>query len=127
LASTKWWKIEARRYRGDLPEGGSGGGVDKRTGGVFFYSRALHGGSAGLSKEGEREVTAQHSGRAMGVHTCAARRNIDVTVAVAFHRGGAEGICPYAVGEEVSWIGAAGGGHAAYMGVPSHGAYTAQG
>jgi hypothetical protein len=54
----KWQKIEARRDRGGLPEGGSGGGADKRTGGVFFYSRALHGGNAGRRKEAEREVTA---------------------------------------------------------------------
>jgi hypothetical protein len=33
-----------------------------------FYSRALRGGNAGLCKEGEREVMAQHGGRAMGVH-----------------------------------------------------------
>jgi hypothetical protein len=35
---------------------------------VLFYSYALHGGNAGLRKEGEREVMARHSGRATGVH-----------------------------------------------------------
>jgi hypothetical protein len=44
-------------------------GVDKRTGGVFFYNRAVRGGNAGLCKVGEREVTASHGGRATGVHT----------------------------------------------------------
>jgi hypothetical protein len=65
----KWQKIGARHDRGGLPEGGSVGGVDKRTGGVFFYNCALRGGNAGLCKVGEREVTASHGGRATGVHT----------------------------------------------------------
>jgi hypothetical protein len=101
--------------------------VDKRTGGVFFYSRALHGGNAGLRKEGEREVTAWRSGRATGVHACAACRSSNVAVAAALRGGDVEGICPNAVGEEVSWTGVAGGGHAAHMGVPAHGAYVVQG
>jgi hypothetical protein len=33
-------------------------------GGVFFYSRTLRGGNAGLRKERGKEVTAQRSGRA---------------------------------------------------------------
>jgi hypothetical protein len=98
----KWWKTEVRRDRGGLPEGGSGGGVDKRTRGVFFYSCALRGGNAGLHKEGEREVMARRGSRAIGVHARAARHNSDVTVAAALHGGDAEGVCPYVVGEEVS-------------------------
>jgi hypothetical protein len=90
--------IEARHDRGGLPEGGSGGGADKRIGRVFFYSHALHGGNMGLRKEGEREVMAQRGGRAMGVHARAARRSNDVVVAAALHGDNAEGICPYAIG-----------------------------
>jgi hypothetical protein len=58
-----------------------------------------------LRKEGEREVTAWRSGRATGVHACAAWHNSDVAVAAALRGGDVEGICPYAVGEEVSWTG----------------------
>jgi hypothetical protein len=105
LAPTKWRKTEARRDRGGLPEGGSGGGVDKRLEGVFFYSRALPGDNADLRKEGEREVMAQHGGRATGVHARAARRSSDVAVAAALCGGYTEGICSYAIGEEVSWTG----------------------
>jgi hypothetical protein len=54
LAPMKWRKTEARRDRGGLPEGGSGGGADKRMGGVLFYSRALRGVNTGLRKEGEK-------------------------------------------------------------------------
>jgi hypothetical protein len=67
-------------------------GVDKMHGGGHFYSRALHGGSAGQCKEREREVMARHRGRASS----------DVVVAAALRGGDAEGVCPYAVGEEVS-------------------------
>jgi hypothetical protein len=123
----KWWKTEARRDRGGLLEGASDGGADKRTGGVFFHSRALRGGNAGLRKEGEREVTAWRSGRATGVHTRAARRSSDVAVAAALRGGDAEGVCPYAIGEEVSWTGVAGGGHTACMGVLAHGACAVRG
>jgi hypothetical protein len=105
LAPTKWWKTEARRDRGSLPEGGNGGGADKRTGGVFFYSRVLHGGSAGLCKEGEREVMAQHDGRATGVNTREARRSNDVALATALCGGDAQGVYLYAISEEVSWTG----------------------
>jgi hypothetical protein len=91
-------ETEARRDRGGLPEGGSSGGADKRTRGVFFYSRALRGGNAGLHKEGEREVTPWRCGRAMGVHVRAARHSSDVAVATTLRGGDAEGVCPYAVG-----------------------------
>jgi hypothetical protein len=73
--------------------------------GVFFYSRALPGGNADLRKEGEREVMAQHGDRATGVHARAARRSSDVAVAAALCGGYTEGICSYAIGEEVSWTG----------------------
>jgi hypothetical protein len=95
-------------------------------GGVFFYSRTLCGGNSGL-REGEREVTAQRGGRPMGVHARTARRSRDVAVVAALRGGDAEGICAYAVGEEVSWTGVAGGDHMACMGVPAHGAYVAWG
>jgi hypothetical protein len=98
----KWRKTEVRYDRGGLPEGGSGGGVDIRTGGVFFYSHALHGGNAGLCKEGEREVMARRDGRATGVHARTARRSSDIVMAAALRGGVVEGICLYAVGEEVS-------------------------
>jgi hypothetical protein len=91
-------RIEVRHDRGGLPEGSSGGGAYKQLGGVFFYSRALRGGNAGLRKEGEREVMAQRDGRATGVHVRAARCNNDVAVAAALCGGDAEGVCPYAVG-----------------------------
>jgi hypothetical protein len=61
---------------------------------VFSYSRALRGGNTGLRKEGEREV-----------HMCTVRHNSDVVVATTLRGGDAEGICPYAGGEEVSWTG----------------------
>jgi hypothetical protein len=63
-------------------------------GSIFSYSRALRGGNVGLRKEGEREV-----------HMCTVRRSSDVVVATALRGGDAEGICPYAGGEEVSWTG----------------------
>jgi hypothetical protein len=91
-------ETEARRNRGGLPEGGSNGGMDKRTRGVFFYSHALHGGNAGLHKEGEREVTARRGGRATGVHMRAARHNSDITVPAPLRGGDADGICPYVIG-----------------------------
>jgi hypothetical protein len=53
--------------------------------------------------EGGREVMAQSGGRATGVHAHAARRSSDVAVAAALHGGHAEGVCPYAIAEEVSW------------------------
>jgi hypothetical protein len=56
-------ETEVRCDWGGSPEGGNGGGTNKRTGGIFFYSRALHGGNADLCKEGEREVTARRGGR----------------------------------------------------------------
>jgi hypothetical protein len=90
-------KTEVRHDRGGLPEEGSGGGVDKRMGGVFFYSRALRGGNAGLHKKRGREVTAQCSSRATGVHMRAVRHNSYVAVAVALYGGDAEGVCPYAI------------------------------
>jgi hypothetical protein len=77
-------------------------GVDNMHGGGPFYSRALRGGNAGLCKERERGVTARCGGRA-SVLTHAGRHNSDVAVAVALCGGDAEGVCPYAVGEEVSW------------------------
>jgi hypothetical protein len=46
-------------------------------------------------------VTAQRGGRA-SVLTRTARRSSDVAVAAALRGGDAEGVCPYAVGEEVS-------------------------
>jgi hypothetical protein len=67
-----------------------------------FYSRALRGGNAGLCKEREREVMAQHSGRA-SVLARAAGHSSDIAVAAALRGGDAEGVCPYAVGGEVSW------------------------
>jgi hypothetical protein len=66
-----------------------------------FYSHALRGGNAGLRKEREREVTAWRGGR-VSVLTHVARRSSDVVVAATLRGGDAEGICPYAVGEEVS-------------------------
>jgi hypothetical protein len=101
----KWWKTKVRHDRGGLPEGGSGGGTDKLTGGVFFYSRALRGGNVGMRKEGEIHPTARCGGRAIGLHARAARCSSDVAVAAALHGGHMEGVCPYAVGEEVSWTG----------------------
>jgi hypothetical protein len=71
-------------------------------GGGPFYSRTLRGGNVGLCKEREREVTAQRSGR-VSVLTCVARHSSDVTVAAALFGGDAKGVCPYAIGEEVSW------------------------
>jgi hypothetical protein len=70
---------------------------------VIFYSHTLCGGNAACT-EGEREVMARRGGRA-GVLASAARRNSDVAVATALRGGDAKGICPYAVGEEVSWTG----------------------
>jgi hypothetical protein len=46
---------------------------------------------------------AQSGGRATGVHAHAVRRSSDVAVAAALHGGHAEGVCPYAIAEEVSW------------------------
>jgi hypothetical protein len=66
--------------------------------GVFFYSCALHGGNAGLRKEGEREVTARRGGRATGVHTRVARRSSDVAVVADLRGGDTDCVCPYAVG-----------------------------
>jgi hypothetical protein len=71
-------------------------------GGGPFYSRALRGGNAGRCTERERVVTAQRDGRA-SVLMHAARRNSDIVVAADLCGGDAEGVCPYAVGEEVSW------------------------
>jgi hypothetical protein len=65
------------------PMDGETRGADKMHGGGPFYSRALHGGNADLCKERER----------------------DVAVAAALRGGDVEGVCPYAVGEEVSWTG----------------------
>jgi hypothetical protein len=42
-------------------------------------------------------------GRRASVLTRAARRSSEVAVAAALRRGDAEGVCPYAIGEEVSW------------------------
>jgi hypothetical protein len=39
------------------------------------------------------------------VHACATRHNSDVVVAAALRGGDAEGVCPYAVDEEVRWTG----------------------
>jgi hypothetical protein len=75
-------------------------GVDNMHGGGPFYSRALRGGNAGLCKERERGVMARRGGRA-SVLMHAGRHNSDV--AVALRGGDAEGVCPYAVREEVSW------------------------
>jgi hypothetical protein len=91
-------ETEVRHDRGGLPEGGSGGGADKRMGGVFFYCRTLRGGNAGLCKEGEREVTARRSGRATRVHMHAAIRSSDVTVAAALRGEDVDGVFPYAIG-----------------------------
>jgi hypothetical protein len=71
-------------------------------GGGPFYSHALRGGNAGLCKERERDVMARHSGRA-SILARAARHNSDVAVAAALRGGDAEGVCPYAIGGEVSW------------------------
>jgi hypothetical protein len=75
-----------------------------------FYSRALHGGNAGLHNEGDREVTAHRGGRATGVHARRARRSSDVAVAATMRGGDAEGICLYAIGSGAldrgwRWIG----------------------
>jgi hypothetical protein len=76
--------------------------VDKMHRGGPFYSHALCGGNAGLCKEREREVMVRCDGRvSMLAHT--ARRSSDVTVAAALRGGDTEGVCPYAVGDEVSW------------------------
>jgi hypothetical protein len=77
-------------------------GMGKMHGGGPFYSHALRGGDTGMCKEREREMTARLSGRA-SVLTRAARRSSDVAVAAFLRGGDAEGVCPYAVGEEVSW------------------------
>jgi hypothetical protein len=103
LGTDKAAETAARRDRGGLLEGGNGGGMDKMNGRVLFYSRTLHGGNVGLRKEVEREVMAWHGGRAMRVHARVARCNSDVAVAATSRGGDAEGICPYAIGEEVSW------------------------
>jgi hypothetical protein len=67
-----WHRRSGGKQRQGTTWGLTGGrqrwGMDKRTGGVFFYSHALRGGNAGLHKEGEREVTARCGGRATGVH-----------------------------------------------------------
>jgi hypothetical protein len=105
LAPTKWQKAEARRDRGDLPEGGNGGGADKRTGGAFFYSRALCGATRAYARRERGRWRLAHVDRATGVHACVARHNSDVTVAAALRGGDVEGVCPYAVGEEVSGTG----------------------
>jgi hypothetical protein len=67
-----------------------------------FYSHALRGGNAGLCKEREREVMARRSSKA-SVLACAARHTSDIAVAAALRGGDTEGVCSYAVGEEVSW------------------------
>jgi hypothetical protein len=56
----------------------------------------------GLCKEREREVTARRGDRA-SVLSRAARRSSDAAMATALRGGHTEGVCPYAVGEEVSW------------------------
>jgi hypothetical protein len=61
-------------------------------------------GQRGLCRGRGREVTARRGGRA-GVLTRAARRSSDAAVAAVLCGGDAEGVCPYAVGEEVSWTG----------------------
>jgi hypothetical protein len=71
-------------------------------GGDPFYNCALRGGNAGLCKEREREVTAQRGGRA-SMLTRAAKRSSDIAVVAALRGGDVEGVCPYAIGEEVSW------------------------
>jgi hypothetical protein len=63
----------------------------------------------------------------MVVHVHIARRSSDVAVALALRGGDTEGVCLYAVGEEVSWTGGAGGGHTARVGMPAHGAYPVRG
>jgi hypothetical protein len=68
LGTDKAAETEVRQDQGSLPEGGSVGGANKMNGRVLFCSCALNGGNAGLRKEGEREVMARHSARAMGVH-----------------------------------------------------------
>jgi hypothetical protein len=99
--------------------------VDKQMGGVFFYSRALHGGNTGLCKQGEREVTAQRGGRASGVHTCAARHSSDIIVAAAL-RGGDVRVFVRTPLARVSWPGGgARQGHTASERAPAHRAYTA--
>jgi hypothetical protein len=67
-------------------------------GGVFFYSPTLRGGNTVRRKEGEREVTARHGGRATGVHAHIARCSSDIAVAAALCGGDAEGVCSYVVG-----------------------------
>jgi hypothetical protein len=67
-----------------------------------FYSRTLPRGNAGLCKEREREMMARR-GRRASVLTRAARRSSEVAVVAALRGGDAEGICSYAIGEEVSW------------------------
>jgi hypothetical protein len=102
LAPTKWQKTEARRDRGDLPEGGNGGGTDKRTGGAFFYSSAFRGVTRACARRERGRWRHARVGRATGVHARAARHSSDVTVATALCGGNVEGVCPYVVGEEVS-------------------------
>jgi hypothetical protein len=85
-----------------FPERGSGWGVDKRTGGVFFYSRALRGGNMGLHKKGKWEVMARRSGRATGMHAREARRNINVRLAAAL-RGGDVRVFVHTPLAQVSW------------------------
>jgi hypothetical protein len=71
-------------------------------GGGPFYSCALRGGNAGLCKKREREVMAWHGGR-VSVLTRATRHCSDVAVATALRGGDAKDVCPYTVGDEVSW------------------------
>jgi hypothetical protein len=74
-----------------------GARTNEREGSSFIPVHCV-GGNAGLCKEGEKEVTARHSGRATGAHARIARHNSDVAVAAALRGGDAEDVCPYAVG-----------------------------
>jgi hypothetical protein len=87
-----------------------------------FYSRALHGGNAGLRKEGEREVTARRGGRA-GVRSCGAESNEAAKCVVKGTQG--EGILSlrWRRDGELDREGAD-SGHATRMGVAAHGDYV---
>jgi hypothetical protein len=86
----------------------------------------MHGGIAGLRKEGEREVMARRGDRAMSVHAHAARCSSDVAVAATLHGGDAEGVCPYAVGTGDLDRNGERAGHVAGGRVPAHGTYSAR-
>jgi hypothetical protein len=79
------------------------GARTKHEGNVLFIA-AYCVGATRTYAEGEREVTAQHDGRA-SVLAHAARRSGDVAVATVLRGADVENVCPYAVGEEVSWTG----------------------